>query len=236
MTIHLADVRPRPGDIIGYGKRGPIRLQAGGAPRNVDVGGGELDDDDADDAGNIDGDADDQADDADAADEDEPEWTPPTKEQWEAQQAKLKRANSQAKRLREAKDGKAKPTEADDAGKADAELERWQSRAIRSDAKAGLVSRGVDPDMVELALAKLKPAEIEFDDDDDPVLDDWLDDMEERFPKLFQKAVTPEPRRTARRAGTVDQGAGAGGRAQQRPPQSMTQQLYAAAEASTRRR
>lgn len=179
---------------------------------------------------------DDEADDeGDELDDEEvvEEWKPPTKEEWEITQGKLKRARTQAQKLREASKGKPKPKDEAEVAKDNAELERWQLRAIRSDAKSGLLERGADPEMVELALAKLKPAEVEFNDDDDPDLEDWLDEMEERYPKLFVKEeVAPKQRR---KPGTIDQGAGNNGRPQ-KPAKTFGQLLIERSEAPKARR
>lgn len=163
------------------------------------------------------------------------EWTPPTREQWEAAQAahqaaleaekaKLNRARQQAKRLREGRGSQpgAAPAEGEGDGAPapgpDPELAVWQQRAVRSAAKAELLNRGADPDMVDLALARLHVGEVDFTDDGDPELDTWLDEMEERYPKLFAKPTDPAPAEGTRRPmGGVDQGrASAGG-----PPKKM---------------
>lgn len=125
-------------------------------------------------------------------DEQEPEWAPPTREQWEAAQAKLKRAREQARKLREAK--QAAPTVQADpeaTAAAQADVERWQTRAVKTAAKAELLTRGADPDMVDLALGRLKVAQVEFDDDDQPDLEEWLEEMQDRYPKLFRQPEAP---------------------------------------------
>lgn len=143
----------------------------------------------------------------------EQEWTPPTREEWEEQQkqlaaaqAKTKRANEQARKLREAKQAAAAASSGGDSAATTAEdVAKWQARAVRAAAKVQLVARGADADMVDLALARLKPTEVEFDSDDEPDLVDWLDDMEERYPKLFKQpeaASAPGPQRP--KAGRVE--------------------------------
>lgn len=139
-------------------------------------------------------------------DTDEEEWTPPSKEQWEAQQAKLRRANRQAQRLREQqKHDVLEEVEKNTVSKD--ELDRWKVRAVRSDAKSGLLERGADPDLVELAISRLKIDDLTFDGDGDADLADWLDDMEDRYPKLFAKQETPKPV-ARRKPASIDQGAG----------------------------
>lgn len=136
------------------------------------------------------------------------EWSPPSKEEWDKLQGKLNRANKQAQKLREnSRTGKVVDEDEEKNKQHTEELTRWQLRAIRSDAKSGLLERGADPDMVELALGKLKPSDVEFNDDDDPELEDWLDDMEERYPKLFNKVEEVKPK-AQRKPNSIDQGAG----------------------------
>lgn len=172
----------------------------------------------------------------------EQEWTPPTREQWQAQQdahkaaleaekAKLNRARNQAKRLREGGTAKQEGTPGEGAQPAAAgEVDVWRGRAVRSAAKAALLDRGADSETVGLMLSGLKAERIEFDADDEPELDDWLDDMEERYPKLFAKtAPAAAPERP--RAGRVEQGAPAGGRPV-RPKLSLGEAIIAKSEAA----
>lgn len=173
----------------------------------------------------------------DGGEGEEPEWTPPTREEWEAQRAateaanaKLKRARAQAQKLRE---GSGKPAEGADgqAVAAAGELDVWKGRAVRAAAKAELLDRGADPEMVDLALGRLKADQIQFDADDEPELDDWLDEMQERYPKLFAKAPAAAPAAERPRAGRVEQGAAAGGRPV-RPKLSLGEQIIAKSEAA----
>jgi hypothetical protein len=214
----------------------PVMGAADPAPSD----GGEGADSDAD--AESDDDPDSDAD----SDETDDTWTPPTKDELEAERAaaaaKIKRANDQAKRLREQMKAagvqtgptKATPAKAAPAKKAAApapepevdeaptgvdngELERWQVRALRADAKAELIGRGCDPKMVNLALGQLNGADIDWDGDS-PILDDWLDQMEDDYPALFAKQPTPT-KAAPRKAGSIDQGAGTSGApAQQQRP------------------
>lgn len=156
------------------------------------------------------------------------EWTAPTREEWEAAQAaleaekaKLARARKQAQRLRENGKGQPQatggaPEDGDPAAQAsgpDPQLAVWQARAVRTAAKAELLARGADPEMVDLALGRLRPDQVDFTADDEPDLDAWLDEMEDRYPKLFAKpqqsaAEHPGARRPM---GSVDQGRAAAG-------------------------
>lgn len=175
------------------------------------------------------------------------EWMPPTREEYEAQQAahktaleteqaKLKRAREQAKKLREGKTGAAAAAGADPApaeGAPAGEVAVWQSRAVRASAREALKERGADAELVDLALARLKPSEIEFNDDDEPELDEWLDEMQERYPKLFQAAAAPAPA-APRRPGRVDQAAAGAGQAPVRPQLSLGEKILAKSEAARR--
>ena len=143
------------------------------------------------------------------------EWQPPTRGQYEelvkareAAEGKLKRARSQAQRLRQgtkdtsgqqAPDGEGQP-----AGP-DPETEKWRRAAIQQSAESALLKRGGDPEMVDLALGQLRISDIEVDERGRPDLEDWLDEMEERYPKLFAKgSATATAVRTP--VGSVDQG------------------------------
>lgn len=149
------------------------------------------------------------------------EWTPPTREEWEAHQAaleaekaKLARARRQAQRLREGKAPQgalAEPGE-DGAGAAgpDPALSVWQQRAVRASAKSELLARDARPGMVDLLLGQLRSETVEFDDEDNPDLEEWLDRMQERFPDAFGKPEPAQPAPGRRPAGTVDQGKGSG--------------------------
>ncbi len=174
----------------------------------------------------LDDDVDEPGDDEDGAGG-EPEWTPPTKAEWEAAQAKLKRAREQARKLREGARPGADPAKADpQAGAAaQADVEKWQARAVSTAAKAELLTRGADPDMVDLALSRLKVSSIEFDDDDQPDLEDWLDDMQDRYPKLFKQPETPTtaPQAARPRPGRVEPPAGK----VVRPKMSLGEQILA---------
>lgn len=166
----------------------------------VDAGDDELDDDQE--PAEVEGD---DTDDGDGT-EQEPEWTAPTKEQWEATQAKLARARKQAQQLREKQTKATAPAEADPqaTAAAAADVEKWQTRAVRTAAKAELLTRGADADMVDLALGRLKVSSIEFDDDDQPDLEDWLDEMQDRYPKLFAKPEAPAPAAQRPKAGRLE--------------------------------
>jgi hypothetical protein len=212
--------------------------------------GGNLDDDSNDSDNNL-GDApDDDDQDGNAGDADKDGSTdtgPKTLEDalkiLKARDRQVKRANNQAKRLREKyepqtvqnKNAKSAPganQQQDD--DAQAEVTKWQDRAIKQSAKSELISRGVDRDMVKLLLGQLKASEIEFDDDDEPDLEDWVDEMQDKFPTLFagQSSSAPQRAQAGRTAAqrrtppSVDQGAGQ--RSQRRALSPVEQMMRAA--------
>lgn len=186
----------------------------------------------------------------DGAEGEEEEWTPPTREQWQAQQeahqaalkaerAKLARARKQAERLRkgavdqEGADGA--PAGEGTGPAAQAGEAVWRRRAVRASAKAQLLDRGADSETVALMLEGLKPEIVGFDDQDEPELDDWLDEMEERYPKLFTKPGTSVQPQERQRPGRIDQGAAAGSRPA-RAKLSLGEQILANSQAGARRR
>lgn len=162
-----------------------------------------------------------------AAGEEKPaEWTPPTKAEHdatlaalEAERGKLKRAREQAKRLRESTKAVAGAIEAEAGGAPaagagseaapDPRIAAMQTRVVRAAAKARLLEDGADPELVDLALARLQPDQVEFTEDDEPDLDEWLDEMKDKHPKVFAKP-TAEQGGARRALGGVDQGRGAG--------------------------
>lgn len=253
MHTHLPDPVPaeqaQPGDLIGYTKHShPIYLFGGGAPDGDD--GGEGDGDPTDDT--PDGDDTDEGE----GEEETVDWQAKFTElqaQYEASQANLTRARKQAQKLREQQKAAATPTApappaapAATPAKAtrpaaapepqvvtvqdDAEVQRLQGAAVRAYAKAALLANGCDPDLIDAPLSRLRSAEVEWDDDEnEPILDEYLEDMKARYPKAFVKPEPPAPaqRPGPRRPGGIDQGASTtGGRAQ--PHRSFGQTLIEA--------
>lgn len=158
-------------------------------------------------------------------------WTPPTEAEYKATLAKLNRSRTQAKTLREAAEAaKAAGTAATAAEGAPAGIDpkvlaQAQMRVVRTEAKARLLQEQIDPDMLDLALGLLRPSEIAFIGDD-PDLDEWIDAVKDKHPKLFGAVVTqPQGRQPV---GTVNQGAAA-----TRTPKKLSfgEQVLAAAKA-----
>jgi hypothetical protein len=135
--------------------------------------------------------------DSEGEDGDTEEYAPPTKEEWEAAQRKLARVRREAqnlrKRVREGGDrtsGDGKKDQVSDGDQAVSETEKWRTRAGREHAKSELLSRGADKEFVGLLLASLRPDDIEWDDDEDPDVEDWIERMEEKYPRAFGEAAS----------------------------------------------
>lgn len=265
MDVRTLPTHPRTGlTALGYRRNGePIWPVMGAAdePAGDDGADGSGEDD-------LDGDADLEGDDADSDAEPVVDWKARYDAQaaaLEASDAKLRRARLQAKTLREqaAAANPAVPAAAAASPLAvparrpaaaaqpavpaepqvvtvqdDSEVVRWQEKAIRADAKSALLARGCDPDLLDAPLSRLKVGDIDWDGDD-PILDEYLDAMEERYPKLFAK---PEPVAAPRvgaqrRPGSINQGAAAAGQPAQSQP-SFGERLWASGggAVSSRRR
>lgn len=117
--------RPRPGDIIGYGKRGPIRLQAGGAPgddgEDAPPDGAGGDDDSDDDSDDEDEDEDDDADKGKKKkkkDDEEPEEEVVSKRKYDKTHARMTAADRRSSELQ------AKLDELKDSAKVPDEIKR----------------------------------------------------------------------------------------------------------------
>lgn len=86
-------------------------------------------------------------------------------------------------------------------------LAEGENRAKRSEVKAALIAKGVDPKNVRLLIGQVKLDDLEFDDDGDLDLDDAIDDLKTEYPSMFGGK---SPRR--RVAGDSDDGKGGGGK------------------------
>lgn len=170
--------------------------------------------------------------DGDAGATDAADWVAPTQAEWQAQQdahkaaldaekGKLTRARTQAERLRKDKGAAAPATAAtatEGAAAADgattAQLAALEQRAVAAErravvaaARVQLTQRGAAAGLLDLAVARLNVADVQFDGDE-PILDVWLDEMEEKYPQLFAKADAA-PSIGRQQVGTVNQGAAA---------------------------
>lgn len=144
----------------------------------------------------------------DEADDDElDELKNVTPEEFKKLQAKLAKTRREARSLRiqnrKLRDGEDPADEKTmEERKRVAEVGKWRDRAIKQAARAAVIQKGADSEFVDLLVGKIKAAEIDFDDDDEPILEDWLEEMEERYPKVFAPSA---PR--VRRVPTADQSA-----------------------------
>lgn len=124
--------------------------------------------------------------------EDEAEFVPPTKEEWEKQRADLVRARAQAKKLREAQEKKpaTDPAAADNG----AETEKWKAVSARSAARAALVAEGVNPDVASVVAQNIKSSQVIWDEDDDADVSEWLERQREKRPGIFNTKTTNRQR------------------------------------------
>lgn len=124
------------------------------------------------------------------------EWTPPTKEEWDALQAeksttadKLKRVNAESASRRqklaelekqhEDADGKAAREAAETA------VAKYKPVAIKAAAKAAFIEQGASSARVDRLFRMLDLAKIEFDGDDITGLDDQVAELKAEVPELF---------------------------------------------------
>jgi len=160
--------------ILGYTPAGLPIWQIAGSEGDDDIDTSTTEEDDNDEEG--DGD--------EAA-----EWTPPTKEEWDRQQAALTKANAEAKKRRLAQRKKVeKDGDGEDAAeKATAEAEqKYKARTIKFAARGALASAGVDQSKLNKAIRLLDLDDLDLSDDDEvDGLDDQIEELKEEFPELF---------------------------------------------------
>jgi DNA polymerase III gamma/tau subunit len=129
------------------------------------------------------------------------EWTPPTKEQWEAAQQKekawadkLKKSNADAGRHR-AKVKELERQNEDDTAKAQREaLEAAQARYKPIVAKSALLEAKARTDRVGSLIKLLNMDSLEFNGDDEVVgLDAEVDRLATEYPEWFMPDTKPEP-------------------------------------------
>ncbi len=132
---------------------------------------------------------DDSEDDEDEDDDSEKEWKPPTKEEWEAQQAKLRKANAQAKKHRLAAK-QVTSSASTDAEKAKEQAQqaaeaRYKPIVVKTAARAALAEAGaLKP---ERLIKLLDMDELEIDDDGDVVgLEDEILALKKDYPEFFE--------------------------------------------------
>lgn len=181
---------------VGYRKDGrPIMPILGAGPEEdddfePDPGSGDPvdDDDDEDDS---------DEDDSDDADDTAGKWTPPSKDEWETQQAALARANKQAKdrrlRIKELeKNGGKEPDEATLNARAEEIAgSTWKPLVVRSAAGSALAEAGLigKPDRL---VKLLDMDEIDVDPETGEIdgLSEQVADLRKEYPHLFRKRGT----------------------------------------------
>lgn len=121
----------------------------------------------------------------------ENEWTPPTREEWEALQKEKATARSEAAdRKRKLAELTKQHEDADSKSKreaTEAALASIKPVAIRAEAKAAFLAAGADATKVSKLTRWLDLSKIEIDGDDVTGLDDQVAELKQDFPELFGK-------------------------------------------------
>ena len=119
------------------------------------------------------------------------EWTPPTKAEWEAQQAKLSRINAESAGRR-TKIRELELKNETDADKAKREAEetaaaRYKPTAVKASAKSALLEADAKTDRVAALTGLLKLAALDVDDNGDVVgLDAEVKRVKAEYPEFFK--------------------------------------------------
>lgn len=146
----------------------------------------------------------------------EDDWKPPSREDWEKQQASAKAARKEAadrrKWLKEhgidphtGKKAKSDTESAkdDEATAKVAAGEAKARRALTAAVRVALVGAGADRESADLLIGKVKFDDLDVEDDGTiDGLDDQLDELKTRYARLFEKDE-PAPKRTKSVGGTV---------------------------------
>lgn len=128
--------------------------------------------------------------------QDQPEWAPPTREEWDALQTKLKKSNEDAKRNRRLRTELEQQHETD-AEKAAREAEesaaaKYKPLAVKSAAKAAFIEAGANTARFERLFKLLDLDRIEFDGDDMTGLAEQVDELKADVPELFTARRSPD--------------------------------------------
>lgn len=149
------------------------------------------------------------------------------------ERARNKRAGAalaKERKLRKAAEAKSASSDADkvkNAAEAAAEA-KYKGVAVRKTAKAELLAAGADKETVDLLADKINPADVEMGDDGEFDLEDAIDELKEKYPKLFTDPA--DNGRAPRRPGGIGkkQQAAAG------DARNMSEKLFDAARKSAR--
>lgn len=144
--------------------------------------------------------------------EDEDEWTPPSREEYEALQRKLARANKEAAKRRKAlkarqaddeddlddaeddEDGSGKRSDRKELkrllARAEARVEaRYKPALVKQAAKSALVDAGFSGEITNRTMGLLDLDSLEVDEDGEVVgLDEAIEELKEDLPQLFKRS------------------------------------------------
>lgn len=127
------------------------------------------------------------------------EWTPPTKEEWEALQAekattadKLKKANAEsAERRKKLAELEQKTEDADGKAQreaAEAAAAKFKPIAVKAAAKVAFLEQGANSARVDRLFRMLDLDQIDFDGEDITGLEDQVAELKKDVPELFAQS------------------------------------------------
>ncbi|WP_329064896.1 phage scaffolding protein [Amycolatopsis sp. NBC_01480] len=129
------------------------------------------------------------------------EWTPPTKEEWEAVQAeknttadKLKKVNAEsADRRKKLAELSERYEDADGkSAREAAEAAKYKPFAIKAAAKAAFIEQGANSARVDRLFRMLDLERIDFDGDDIAGLEEQVAELKDEVPELFSAQSTKD--------------------------------------------
>lgn len=134
------------------------------------------------------------------------EWTPPTRDEWEAAQKAqrdtadaLKKANGQAAKHRSALRELEQKHEDDDTRAkreaTEAAFAALKPVAIRAEARSAFLAAGADVEKATRLVRLLDLSKVEIDGDTVTGLDEQVDDLKAEFPELFSPPKDETPKR-----------------------------------------
>jgi len=144
-------------------------------------------------------------------DDDSDEYKPPTRKEWEATQAALKKANTEAKRfrtqLKNARKSTAGESSEDQQAAEDRVAAQWKPRLVKSAARAALAEAGAKKHAIARLARSIDLDSVEVDDDGEVDLEDQIEELKEDLPELFDDEDDEPTPRKKRRLGKTDVGA-----------------------------
>lgn len=128
-------------------------------------------------------------DEASEDEQDKPDWVPPTREEWEALQAKAKKSNEDAKRNRKLRTELQQQNESDTDKVAreatEAAAAKYKPVAIKAAAKAAFLEQGANSARIDRLFRMLDLDSIEFDGEDITGLEEQVNELKADVPELF---------------------------------------------------